>query len=62
MDGWMDGRMDTAWMVIRATGDAKTTSDAQEMEYSHVFERFPPLECTEITKVVSTFLKRLWLI
>ena len=47
-------------MVIRAISVAKTTSDAQEMEYSHVFERFPPLECTEITKVVSTFLKRLW--
>ena len=57
MDGWMDGYgmdgwMDTAWM----------TSDAKEMEYSHVFERFPPLEWTEVTKVVSTFLKRLWLI
>ena len=31
-------------MVIRANGDAKTTSDAQEMEYSHAFQRFPPLE------------------
>ena len=51
--------MDTAWMVIRAISIAKTTSDAQEMEYSHVFERFPPLECTEVINVVLTLLKRL---
>ena len=32
------------------------------MEYSHIFERFPSLEYTEVTKVVLTFLKRRWLI
>ena len=60
MDGWMDG-----WMDGYGMDDFRQlprTSDAQETEYSDVFERFPLLECTEVTKVVSTFLKRLWLI
>ena len=65
MDGWMDGWIRHGWKDGYGMDDFRrlpTTSDAQETEYSHVFERFPPLECTEVTKVVSTFLKRLWLI